>query len=152
MLVSKSKAAKLAGVSRTTIHRYATEGKLSMTGDQVDTSELIRVFGAISEQPRTAEHVQATGHDVTGGVQGALQGQIGFLEAQVRDIKEERDRWRERADQMTELLKAEQENFKLLTHQRTGQPEASKAVLVISGIMVLIVTGFFVWQVYMLTR
>lgn len=147
MLVSKSKAAKLAGVSRTTIHRYASEGKLSLTFGQVDTSELMRVFGPLAEQGGTPEQVQSTGHDVTGDVQGV---QIGFLEAQVRELKEDRDRWRDKADQITELLRTEQENFRLLTHQAkpSGTGMASMlttaagvilAVVALAGLLYLVI-------------
>jgi hypothetical protein len=85
-LVSKSKAAKLAGVSRTTIHRYATDGKLSMTGDKVDTSELIRVFGDISEPSvQVVDSVPEvkTGQGVTSAERLALQEQITLLKDQL---------------------------------------------------------------------
>lgn len=127
-LVSKSKAAKLAGVSRTTIHRYINEGKLSESGGQIDTSELIRVFGVISEQAGTPVTVNNSGHDVTGDVQGVYRGQIDQLEAQIRDIREDRDRWRERADQMTDLLRAEQENIKLITHQGSNKRDGDRLI------------------------
>ncbi len=50
-LVSISEAARLIGKSRTTIHRYISNGKLSTCADKIgakklDTSELLRVFGA----------------------------------------------------------------------------------------------------------
>ena len=48
-LVSKSEAARLVGVTRQTIHRKIKAGELSATGSEIDTSELIRVFGAISD-------------------------------------------------------------------------------------------------------
>ena len=86
-LVSKSKAAKLAGVSRTTIHRYATDGKLSMTGDKVDTSELIRVFGDISEPSvQVVDSVPEvrTGQGVTSAERLALQEQITLLKDQLQ--------------------------------------------------------------------
>lgn len=50
-----TEAAKLAGVTRRTIYRYIKQGKLStvVTGSdstQIDTSELLRVFGSLSQQ------------------------------------------------------------------------------------------------------
>jgi hypothetical protein len=150
MLVSKSKAAKLAGVSRTTIHRYAKAGTLSMTGEQVDTSELIRVFGQISEQGSTPEQVQATGHDVTGGVQGVLQGQVGLLEAQVRDLRQDRDHWREQSDRLADMLAAEQANYKLLTHQ--GKPDQASPLLT-GAVLALILgcLGVLGWGLYQIS-
>jgi len=127
MLVSKAKAAKLAGVSRTTIHRYAKDGKLSMTGDQVETSELIRVFGHISEQAWTPEQVNTTGQHVTGVDRGGEQAQISLLEAQIRDLRQDRDNWREQSDRLADMLAAEQANYKLLTHQ--GKPDQESPLL-----------------------
>ncbi|MEQ5757867.1 DNA-binding protein, partial [Providencia rettgeri] len=53
-LVSISEAARLTGKARSTLHKYIKQGKLSTTTDQntgnksIETSELIRVFGKIS--------------------------------------------------------------------------------------------------------
>jgi hypothetical protein len=147
MLVSKAKAAKLAGVSRTTIHRYASNGRLSMTGDQVDTSELIRVFGQISEHPRTPEQVNTSEHLGTGGVQGGGQAQISMLEEQIRDLRQERDRWREKSDQLADLLKTEQENIRLITHQGRPKQETPLYWLLVGAILVTVVTtlGLLGW-------
>jgi hypothetical protein len=148
-LVSKAKAAKLAGVSRTTIHRYVTDGKLSMTGDQIDTSELMRVFGSLTapKSEQGAGHVQDsnTGHHVTPEVQGVLHHQISMLESQVNDLRHDRDNWRTKADELVELLRNEQENTKLLTHQSPGTNKAeSFAVVLVAGLAVVIV-GVLVW-------
>lgn len=58
-LHSVTDAAKMAGVTRRTIYRYLKSGKLSaaVTGSdttQIETSELLRVFGSLS-QPEAAE-------------------------------------------------------------------------------------------------
>ena len=52
-LVSISEASRLTNKSRTTVHRYISNGKLSTCTDEngmkkIDTSELLRVFGAFS--------------------------------------------------------------------------------------------------------
>ena len=47
--VTKSEAARLAGVTRQTIHRKVKSGDLSAIRGKIDTSELIRVFGSISD-------------------------------------------------------------------------------------------------------
>lgn len=148
-LVSKSKAAKLAGVSRTTIHRYVTDGKLSMTGDQIETSELLRVFGSLTapKSEQGAGHVQDsnTGQHVTTGGQGAGQAQIELMERVIDDLRADRDNWRTKADELVELLKAEQDNIRLLTHQSPGTNRSeSLGVLVVAGLAVLVV-GVLVW-------
>ncbi|MGK5721844.1 helix-turn-helix domain-containing protein [Proteus mirabilis] len=58
--VSISEAARLTGKSRRTIQRYVATGKLSLshndaTGKNIDTSELIRVFGEIKKDIVTPE-------------------------------------------------------------------------------------------------
>jgi len=66
-LVSISEASRLTKKSRTTVHRYISNGKLSICTDEngikkIDTSELLRVFGAFksvhSEQSDTATNEQ----------------------------------------------------------------------------------------------
>ncbi|EPY9526412.1 helix-turn-helix domain-containing protein [Proteus mirabilis] len=58
-LVSISEAARLTGKARSTLHKYIKQGKLSTTTDQntgnksIEISELIRVFGKISNSPTT---------------------------------------------------------------------------------------------------
>jgi hypothetical protein len=148
-LVSKAKAAKLAGVSRTTIHRYVTDGKLSMSGDKVDTSELLRVFGSLTapKSEQGAGHVQDsnTGQHVTTGGQGAGQAQIELMERVIDDLRADRDNWRTKADELVELLRNEQENTKLLTHQSPRKNTAeSLAVVIVAGLAVVIV-GVLVW-------
>ncbi|PHM51446.1 hypothetical protein [Xenorhabdus hominickii] len=62
-IVSISEAARLIGKSRTTVHRYISSGKLSTCTDEhgvkkLDTSELLRVFGAFSHvQPEHSDTV-----------------------------------------------------------------------------------------------
>lgn len=150
MLVSKSKAAKLAGVSRTTIHRYVTDGKLSMTGDQVDTSELLRVFGSLTalKSEQGAGHVQDsnTGHDVTPGGQGAGQAQIQLMERVIDDLRKDRDNWRTKADELVELLRSEQENTKLLTHQPTPASKKAESFALIIVAVFAVVMGILIWQ------
>lgn len=146
-LISKAKAAKLAGVSRTTIHRYVNDGKLSMTGDKVDTSELIRVFGSISEQSDTPVQVNNSGQHVTTGGQDGLQYKISLLETQIDDVRKDRDHWRGKTDELTELLKAEQDNIRLLTHQtgdKTGDNwplQKITIIILLVFIAVVIVNG-----------
>lgn len=146
-LVSKAKAAKLAGVSRTTIHRYVTDGKLSMTGEQVDTSELMRVFGSLTVQQseQVGGHVQdsTTGQHVTTGGQGAGQAQIDLMERVIDDLRADRDNWRAKSDELVELLRNAQETTKLLTHQSPGNHKSAAVVLVAA--LAVVIVGVLVW-------
>ena len=51
-IVSLTEAAELAGVSRGTLYNRLKRGELSRSGDGIDTSELMRVFGPIN-RPQT---------------------------------------------------------------------------------------------------
>ena len=115
-LVSKSEAARLAGVTRQTIHRKVKSGELSATGNSIDTSELIRVFGAISDgtepvtpmsQPDVA--VQTT---LQARVDG-LESQLAVTREQLADTAKDRDEWRDIAKEATS-------NVKLITNQGGG--------------------------------
>ncbi len=46
-LISISKAAELTGKSIPTIYQHIQEGKLSVSNDKVNTSELIKLYGAL---------------------------------------------------------------------------------------------------------
>ena len=72
-LVSISEASRLTNKSRTTVHRYISNGKLSTCTDgkgikKIDTSELLRVFGAFksvhheqSDNVTDEQHVTSNG-------------------------------------------------------------------------------------------
>ena len=97
-LVSKSEAARLVGVTRQTIHRKIKAGELSATGSEVDTSELIRVFGAISDgtQPVTpmSQPDSAVQTTLQARVDG-LESQLAVTREQLADTSKDRDEWRE---------------------------------------------------------
>jgi len=110
---------------------------------------LLRVFGSISvhQSGQGAGHVQDsnTGQHVTTGGQGAGQAQIELMERVIDDLRADRDHWRTKADELVELLRNEQENTKLLTHQSPGTNKAeSFAVVLVAGLAVVIV-GVLVW-------
>lgn len=83
-LVSISEAARLTGKARSTLHKYIKQGTLSTTTDQntgnksIDTSELIRVFGKISNST-------TTGSDTVTGV--SKQQQTTPNDTQLLQIK-----------------------------------------------------------------
>jgi len=112
-LVSKSEAARLVGVTRQTIHRKIKAGELSATGSEVDTSELIRVFGAISDgtQPVTpmSQPDSAVQTTLQARVDG-LESQLAVTREQLADTSKDRDEWREVAKEATS-------NVKLITNQ-----------------------------------
>jgi hypothetical protein len=131
MLVDKSKAARLAGVSRQTIHRKIASGELSATDGQIDTSELIRVFGSISEESDASQAVSRPSQG-NSNVQVQLQARIDTLETelavtreQLRDTATDRDEWRE-------MAKSANENVKLLTDQSGKGGDTNNNVILIA--------------------
>jgi|GEM_PF-718910 len=137
-LVSISKAAQLAGLSRTQIYRgYIEKGKLStVTVDdrppRIDTSELLRVFG---ELKGSDSHSTATGHNepsrpVTiskSDTEAAiLRQKVKHLEEllQERDkrLQEKDERLREKDERITDL----RQTIRLIEHRQpvTADPSA----------------------------
>lgn len=99
-LVSISEAARLTGKARSTLHKYIKQGKLSTTTDQstgnksIDISELIRVFGKISNSMTTngdsvkgvLKQQRATPHDTQ-----LLQIKLQQLEQENIHLKSEKE-------------------------------------------------------------
>ena len=132
--VTKSEAARLAGVTRQTIHRKVKSGELSATGGKIDTSELIRVFGSINDgtvtpklQPDAA--VQTT---LQARVDG-LESQLAVTREQLADTSKDRDEWRDIAKEATS-------NVKLITDQRST-PRNNDNMMIFIGLAFLIGIG-----------
>lgn len=104
---SISDAARIAGKSRTTLHRHIKSGKLSKSLDDngfpvVDTSELQRVYGTLSqldstdtasvEQPETPPKI------------ATLQMELDALRRENDNLRNERDRWASQAESLTRLI------------------------------------------------
>jgi len=116
-------AARLAGVSKATIHRQIKSGKLSATrlddgSYAIDPAELHRVHafqvngsgerlvkqsetpnGTPSETPRNTPREAELNAEVTGA-----RALISALEKQLADIREDRDQWRDQAKATQRLL------------------------------------------------
>jgi hypothetical protein len=85
-IVNITKAAKLAGVTRTTIYKKLSAGELSkVSGGKIDTSELERVFGPLTQEPE-----QAKQKDVVSTEQ-LLTQEIEFLKKQVNSLERDKN-------------------------------------------------------------
>lgn len=89
-VVSISEAARLTGKSRKTIQRYVADGRISMSQHDagskgIDTSELIRVFGELSQPVPALSHETVSQHDAPGVSPdvAALETRIMVLEAEL---------------------------------------------------------------------
>lgn len=83
--VSISEAARLAGKSRTTLHRLIKAGELSVsTGDRnakmIDLSELVRVFPDLSLSAGEHHNEQVVEQRVTGCLTGAEQDNLRLMQ------------------------------------------------------------------------
>ena len=144
-LVSKSEAARLVGVTRQTIHRKIKTGELSATGSEVDTSELIRVFGAISDgtQPvtGTSQPDSAVQTTLQARVDG-LESQLAVTREQLADTSKDRDEWREIAKEATS-------NVKLITNQGSAPKNNDNIAIFVAGAFAL---GLLVTAMYFMTQ
>lgn len=122
--VSITAAAKLAGVSRSTLYRsYIDKGLLSVSKDQkgkrcIDTSELLRVFGAFqgeAEQGDTSDSVgqsDATHSDSVGQSEKTPQSSESALALELKLTKKQleeslsREEWyKKKIDDLTDTMK-----------------------------------------------
>lgn len=99
-LVSISEAARLTGKARSTLHKYIKQGRLSTTTDQntgkknIETSELIRVFGKISNLSATTnDSVTSVSklHQETQNDTQSLQAKLQLLEQENTHLKAEKE-------------------------------------------------------------
>lgn len=131
-MFSLSQSAKLTGVSKATIHRAIKSGKLSAARQedgsyQIDPAELHRVYeivetaqkrpetGSRGTAPRSGQNAETAASglpDGSGGpsrevlvaeLAGARQ-LIRHLEAQVEDLRGDRDGWRQQAEGAQRLI------------------------------------------------
>ena len=119
--ISITAAAKMAGVSRSTLYRsYIDKGVLSLCKDRqdkprIDTSELLRVFGALQLDATGSDSVglsDATPSDSVGQPETPPQTETTALEIELKLIKEqlaesrEREGWyKQQIDHLTQTMK-----------------------------------------------
>ena len=118
--VSISKAAKLAGVSRTALYKsYINKGLISISRDKagkkcIDTSEILRVFGKLQDnneglQVDTSENTLETEQVTT---ETAKDFEIKLLKSQLEESRkreqeaQERESWyKKQIDNLTDTMK-----------------------------------------------
>lgn len=125
-------AAKLAGISRQTIYRYAKNGKLSTVPRDdgtrgVDTSELERVFGAL-RAPETVSKAR-TGTSGDRDRDNALQGE---LEATRQALAMAREQLTAATGREARLLEIVERQTKLLEHK--PEPDEAPGIAELLGL------------------
>lgn len=87
-VVSITESVKLTGKSRQTIYRHIRTGKLSKTGNGIDTAELIRVYGEFvtPDTENTPKSSNVTHHT---DIAAELKKQDKVQEMEVQHLKEQ---------------------------------------------------------------
>lgn len=108
--VGAQRAAELTGKSKSTIQRAMKNGKLSFeidTNDRrvIDVSELERVFGLEKPQQSAAEQEMEKVNTLLENERlkmrvTMLEKQLESAEAQIEDLKGQRDQWQKQASQV----------------------------------------------------
>lgn len=117
-LISQTKAAKLAGVSRGTIANRISEGKLSQGPDGIDVAELVRVFPEITTErieaflageaePEPDKRGEKTGQVADDRLTLALEARLAAVEADKQWLQQLLDK-RERQIEEKDRLLSEQ--------------------------------------------
>ena len=89
-----SEAAKLVGKSRKSLYRHVKDGKLSVSQSVsgktiVETSELIRVYGALRQVETVIVTPTVTGRDTNRDSMESLANEIKLLREEVSGLKRE---------------------------------------------------------------
>ena len=109
-LISISEAAKLAGIARSQLYsQYINQGLISLSRDErgrprIDTSELLRVFGAISLEPDRTDRTPETVLTRTGQDKQNQQALIALLTEQLAEAKEREKFYQHQLTQTIKLL------------------------------------------------
>jgi hypothetical protein len=102
MIVTIQKATELTGKSRSTIERHIKQGVLSKSDNGIDTSELLRVYGAFKSDSDTS---------INASNDASVTEREQWLMRQIEDLK------REYIERERQFLERENRLMALLTHQ-----------------------------------
>lgn len=134
MKVSKSKAAKMVGISRSTFYQHIKSKPISIEADgQIDVSELIRVYG--SEQLKSPEQIRQSEKAKKGLNQtepdAQLLKEVDRLNTEIEKLdsayRQEREQFSEEVEYLRKTLERQiEQNSKLtllLTDQRNDEAD-----------------------------
>ncbi|EFO0442791.1 helix-turn-helix domain-containing protein [Escherichia coli] len=124
--VSISEAARLAGISRPTIYKLMNRGKLNFTSvvkagktvKNIDTSELIRVFGTIENLPAATEFTVKSEQEITQVNTHDLQ----HLQHKIELLQQENEGLKEAVASRDEHISSLRQAMLLLEHKQDTQP------------------------------
>ena len=123
--VSISEAARLAGISRPTIYKLMNSGKLNFTSvvkagktvKNIDTSELIRVFGTIGNLPAATDFTVNPEQEITQVNSPDLQ----HLQHEIELLQKENEGLKEAVASRDEHISSLRQAMLLLEHKQDTQ-------------------------------
>lgn len=125
--VNISQASRLTGKSRTTIHRKLKSGELSIRDGQIDTSELLRVFGAfVTDDDTVPPPVQRVSSEQALESVHLLQVQLAAAQREIELLKESHKEIIERIDKGHKEIIEEKDKVIALLEYRPNMSENSK--------------------------
>ena len=127
--VSISQAAKLAGISRTSLYKtYLNKGFISVSKDSsnkkyIDTAELLRVFGELKWDTVDSNHAQLSEQKVTPETvtPNDLLIELGQLRFERNHLKEQLSEAQEREEWYKKQIDTLSDTMRLLEDQRPRQ-------------------------------
>jgi hypothetical protein len=114
-LISISEASQLTGKSIPTIYRHVKAGKLSKTGDKIDTAEILRFYGEFKKT--TDNQYSQNDNQVDNLKLSMLQRENELLRGQIERDREQLAREIAQADYWRQTATM------LLSHQPTEPPQ-----------------------------
>lgn len=132
MQVSLSEAAKMVGITRSTLYAHIREKPISVIDvktkrPKIDVSELVRVYGD-KVRPLDQIQISKTSRDVE--KEPDLMTEVAILRERLKSSELERERERrqlsDQIESLQELLKKEQEIVGKVTAQMTDQRSAAE--------------------------
>ena len=130
--VGAKDAAELTGKSKSTIQRAMNNGKISYQMDTngrrvVDVSELERVFGLKKEEKKeTQDPSQIIEMERLKMQVKMLEKELELANAQVSDLKEQRDQWQKQASQVLLTSQYSQKQAEDLREQLEARKKKAK--------------------------
>lgn len=105
-IVSVIEASKLTGKGVATIYRHIKSGRLSRSGDGIDTAELLRVYGQFKSdnyQSGSDDNVDTTGDNQE---LSFLKREIDLLKSEVEMLKKDKEDSREREERLFRIIES----------------------------------------------
>ena len=98
-LLSVAEVSQLTRKSIPTIYRHIHSGKLSRIGEKIDTAEVLRVYGAFpnTKDNQYSQNDNQVDNQIENIKLSMLQRENKILQAQIDDLKTDRDQWRNQA-------------------------------------------------------